>query len=131
MQDETQRTFCLLLAQHYKERDPNTLWRCITSQTMGVNRVLRSKSAKRIGTALTEVLRERGFDGHGRRLPDHIPDLRGSLEIFIFKTSINMDFEVAKKELRRVVDFVIHQNKLSRTSHHRPGMSSPEFRRHP
>ena len=125
MKDETKGVMRFLLTQLYKERDRNILWRSMHSQGIKAKRTVRSRCQRRIGTALTDVLRERGFDSYGRSLYTGLAALQGSVEIHLNRHSLSMDYAVVKQEMRQLVDFMVQQNRRMPNSPH----GGPEFQK--
>jgi hypothetical protein len=95
-------------------------WLVWTFPTTSRWKTVRSWVTRRVNNAMTEALRERGFDRLGRRiitpglthhgeatakpLPDLLPDLTGMVVVKPLPAAVTIRYEELKKEMGQAVD---------------------------
>lgn len=105
------------IAHMYANRDPNTLWWRVQTNGLDHKRVVRSWVARRVRNAFRIALRDRGYDGDGRRIyqstdtaepaSQQEPGLKGSVEIVVRPESIKEKFTEVLQESNSLVDTVV------------------------
>ena len=99
-----------LAMRRWEERDKTVMWLEINPPTNVPKAFIRGWCVRRVRNAFREVLRERGFDGHGRPLKSdaepqaHLPQLHGTAEFQTKAKIIHMRRNEILEELRPLVD---------------------------
>ena len=110
------------IAHMYEHRDRNTLWwRVSVHPLMQFRRVVRSWSARRARFAFKQALKERGFDGEGRKILDNgqgtdtttvgtSESLTGSCEIIVREQCIKEEYPQIQEEMSSLVDTLLQNS---------------------
>ncbi|GAE00229.1 conserved hypothetical protein [Paecilomyces variotii No. 5] len=120
------------IAHMYANRDPDTLWWRVQTNSLDHKRVVRSWCARRVRNAFRKALRDRGYDGEGRRISQSTdavepssqpePGLKGSVEIVVRPESIKEKFTEVLKESSSLVDTVVQlYNQRNSKPQRKPG----------
>ncbi|KAA6414150.1 MAG: hypothetical protein FRX48_02512 [Lasallia pustulata] len=98
--------------ERYKKRVREGLWWYVTSNTITSMRCMRSHGNRRLRVALTQALKAKGYDKNGRLLgalgnQKVGVELRGSMDIQIFKQCIDAEWKEVQKQAELVLEKIV------------------------